>query len=354
MSGFISMLKKIGTGNNQSGKLRPTNTEIPSDTYFISPKLVLIPFPSAEIIERLENYFNTKFTNKYMIWNLSEYQHPADGFSSHTLDFIFVGYPNPPLSVIFSILNGIHGWLESDKDNISILHCQNTKGRSYMILASYLTWTHEFSNILEAFNKICMITRQTVQLLPSQTRYINYVEGIFNNIIPKSRQITIQKIILDGIPLIETEGSAVRPYIQIYKNSELVFSTYTKALPLVSYFASDFFISFDLDLTIKGDVLIRCRHLGKDSQPLTIFRIMFHTAFSSEPIIRFNREAIDGACVDDRFPQEFTVDLILSENLETDDDELLHVAHSKAKQPPESVHESDEDLDDYFKSLESK
>lgn len=305
-----------------------------------------------------------------MIWNLSEYPHPTDTFSSQTLDFIFVGYPNPPLSVIFSIFSSIQGWLKLDQDNVAIMHCQATKGRSYMIMASYLTWTNEYPSVLEAFRKLCSITQQRVELLPSQLRYMNYIQEILNSP-PQTRKITIHKVILDGIPLIEKEGTAVRPYLQIFRNSELVYNSHSKDFPPVSYYISDISIAFDMNLEIEGDILIRCRHLGKDNKPLTIFRSMFNTAFCQDLVVRFHKSELDGAFNDDRFPANFNLDILLEKNVVSEDDSLQQLIvlnriqnisvpvvdltrDEEEKKEERKKDESDDEMDDYFKKLESK
>lgn len=283
-----------------------------------------MPFPSADLVTSLQSYFTRQFNNKFMIWNFSEYPHPTEALVSQTLDFIFIGHPSPPLPVIFSIFSSIQGWLKSDPENVAIMHCQTTKGRSYMMMASFLVWTHEYSSVMDAFRKLCSITQQRIDLLPSQVRYMKYIQDLVKYQI-KSRKIRISKIILDGIPLIEQEGASVRPYLQIFRNSELVYTSYKKDAPLVSYYPSDISIVFELDLEIEGDILIRCRHLGKDNKPITILRAMIHTAFYNDLIIRLHKSDLDGPFNDDRFSGTFNMDLVLGSNLESEDDSLEQI-----------------------------
>ena len=167
----------------------------------------------------------------------------------------------------------------------------------------------------------------------------------------------------------------MRPYLQIFKGPDMIFNSISKDTPPVSYFPSDISICFDVNIEIEGDVLIRCRHLGRNNKPLTIFRIMFHTAFTKELVIRFSKDEIDGPASDDRFPQGFTTDLFLADNQEIENSELQGVSfpHKSKKEIVEKKvvrekkdrerrkegeevkgNESDEELDDYFKSLENK
>ena len=73
-----------------------------------------------------------------MVWNLSEHTYDANLFSGSVLDYVFVGYPNPPLEVIFGVCNSIKAWLDTDEENIAVLHCQATRARSFMIAACFL------------------------------------------------------------------------------------------------------------------------------------------------------------------------------------------------------------------------
>ncbi|OMJ92954.1 hypothetical protein SteCoe_4172 [Stentor coeruleus] len=317
----------------EPGIKQPDN---PPETFIVTPRLCLMPFPSPNLVESLQSYFTRQFNNKFMIWNISEYPHPTESLTSQTLDFIFVGYPSPPLSVIFSIFSSIQCWLKSDPENIAIMHCQTTKGRSYMMMASFLVWTNEYNSVMDAFRKLCSITQQRIDLLPSQVRYMKYVQELTKNQI-KSRKIRISKIILDGIPLIEQEGASVRPYLQIFQNSELVYTSYKKDTPLISYYPSDISIVFELDLEIEGDVIIRCRHLGNDNKPITILRAMIHTAFYNELIIRLHKSDLDGPFNDDRFSGTFNMDLVLASNSESEDDSLEQIVgfnHSKHNSIP--------------------
>ncbi|OMJ76684.1 hypothetical protein SteCoe_23880 [Stentor coeruleus] len=372
---FSSLLQKINPLEKKTPSEIPQvpkpEPEYQTDTFTISPRLLLMPFPTADQAPILQSYLSKHFNKKFMIWNLSEYPHPTSTFSSQTLDFIFVGYPNPPLSVIFSIFSSIQGWLKLDQDNVALIHCQATKGRSFMIISSYLTWTQEYSSVIQAFKKLCSITQQNIILLPSQLRYMNYIQEILNSP-PQTKKITIHKIILDGIPIIEQEGTAIRPYLQIFRNSELVYNSHSKDFPPVSYYKSDISIAFDMDLEIEGDVFIRCRHLGKDSKPLTIFRVMFHTAFCQDLVMRFHKSELDGACNDHRFPESFNLDVLLEKNVQSEDDSLQQLIglnrsqnnsivvelagneEDKKKEESKKEDESDDEMDDYFKHLESK
>ena len=43
------------------------NIEQPADTYFITSKIILIPFPKEELANSLSGYLNTYYNRKYMV-----------------------------------------------------------------------------------------------------------------------------------------------------------------------------------------------------------------------------------------------------------------------------------------------
>lgn len=91
----------------------------------------------------------------------------------------------------------------------------------------------------------------------------------------------------------------------------------------MSYFPSDMCISFDINIEIDGDVLIRCRHLSRTGGRVTIFRIMFHTAFIPEYNIRFNKPDLDFANQSASFADDFIVDFFYSKSQEIEEEKSL-------------------------------
>lgn len=193
---------------------------------------------------------------------------------------------------------------------------------------------------------------------------------------------------MNGIPVIEHQGSCVRPYLQIFKGAEMIYSSISTDVPALSYFQSDMSISFDVGIEAEGDVLIRCRHIGKDNKRITIFRVMFHTAFMSDIHIRFSKSELDFANTHEGFPEDFMLDLFISSSESTDveqsqqlwkhmekqkkkrrvverkenveeeeeekvDRELIDKFKDKIEDSGEGEEEED-DLDAYFQSLENK
>lgn len=344
---FGSILKKI----QKKEQIDPPKA---LELFSYSYNLVLIPFPSIEIRDLLYEHLQTNYSEDYKIWNLSEYSHDSEVFSGKCVEFLYVGYPNPHLSIFFSIFESISRWLENPQHK-AVLHCQDNQARSCMVLAGYLVWTGEEKIIMNAFRKILKKGKILVELLPSQLRYLKYIQELIDYPVPKSRKIRIKKLILDGIPIIDKQNEGFRPYIQIYKNSDLIFMSHSQSNPPEWYDQKDLSIFFDVNVEIEEDVMIRCRHLARDNSTFTVFRVMFHTAFVNSEVLRFEKKELDGAFVDSRFPEMFTLDFFLDLNEETPDRGFSEsIFKCQRVEEVKLDKESDEELEEYFRGLDNK
>jgi hypothetical protein len=195
-------------------------------TAFLSHKLLLLPIPSQSSIEELEEYIGPGFADHFMIWNLSERAYDSAFYREHVIDNVFVGHPNPPLKAIFAILKSINAWLGTDEQNIAALCCQGNRSRSLMVAACYLAWSgKEFTLPRSALQRLCISLRlnHDIVMLPSQLRYLDYVNQVINGVEPVLKRVRLDRAILNCVPRSETGW--IRPIMQIFKDSKLIYST---------------------------------------------------------------------------------------------------------------------------------
>ena len=74
--------------------------------------------------------------------------------------------------------------------------------------------------------------------------------------------------------------------------------------------ATDGQISFQLNQVVQGDILLRCRHLTARKQRVSMFRAAFHTGYAPPNVMRLTKSQLDGGCTDDRYPDDFYIDVI--------------------------------------------
>lgn len=72
-------------------------------------------------------------------------------------DNVFIGYPNPGLNQIFFIAKSIMSWLNNDQKNIAIIHCQESKGRTAVIISCLLCLMKKFHHPAEALTFFCSV-----------------------------------------------------------------------------------------------------------------------------------------------------------------------------------------------------
>ncbi|KAL7537743.1 hypothetical protein ACHAXR_008028 [Thalassiosira sp. AJA248-18] len=274
---------------------------------------------------------------RYMVWNLSEVEYDASVLDDQVLVYKFPGSPSPPLGLLLKLLMAMESWLKADERNVAVLHCLTGRGRTSTVLAAFLCWTGEagFTDVNSALEYIARCKRISVQSLtiPSQVRYVSYFANMLDGVRPSQPPMMLKRIIMSEAPKFGKrpvpptgEGSeenapgenlfGCAPYLQIFKAGNLVFTTaasvnYAQSKDDLPFCAtSDGPVSFLTEAVVQGDILLRCRHLTKSGQRLSMFRCAFHTGYIPPKVLRLTKAQLDGACGDKRFADDFFLDLI--------------------------------------------
>lgn len=138
------------------------------------------------------------------------------------------------------------------------------------------------------------------------------------------------------------------PYLQLFKAGKLVYTSAAtlhvqqsqEELPFVQVI--DGTVPFNINEIIQGDILIRCRHLTLKKKRISMFRAAFHTGYAPPNVLRLTKAQLDGACNDDRYPDNFFLDLIfekvdaetLTKHLEESGEDQVEDADNKGKGGP--------------------
>ncbi len=86
-----------------------------------------MPFPAPEKQESLARYLNSKYSQNYLIFNVSEHSYNPKPFLNQVVDYTFPGHPCLPLEAAFTLCKEFDSWLNSDPKHVAIVHCQSTK-----------------------------------------------------------------------------------------------------------------------------------------------------------------------------------------------------------------------------------
>eukprot|EP00742_Colponemidia_sp_Colp-10_P005471 GILJ01005846.1.p1 GENE.GILJ01005846.1~~GILJ01005846.1.p1 ORF type:complete len:443 (+),score=58.40 GILJ01005846.1:40-1368(+) len=337
---------------NASSKLAQSKThadvaEPPAGFLYVTDRVLAMAYPSPNRIEKYSKFLLEAHGGKFMVWNLSEKKYNTALFDGQVIEFNFPGYPAPPLDLLFKICNSIKSWLNADPDNVAVIHCQSGKGRTAVVISCFLAWAGiKFAHPVDALNHFCTLKHASEEsiLYPSHKRYLQYFASVLDGTQPSTKPVVLRRVIFNGIPQMETDGgSSCRPYLQLFKAGQLIYSSTRKEKLIRSYFASDISFSFSVETILEGDILLRCRHLARDSTRVSMFRVAFHTGFVGAGILRLSKAQLDGAHEDSKFSSDFFIDLIFTEFDEVRDADLKLAADSEPmKDDEEEEHEEGE------------
>ncbi|CAM9754893.1 unnamed protein product [Ectocarpus sp. 6 AP-2014] len=320
-------------------------------------------------IDLVAALLRSRHAGHYMVWNVSEEGYDYSLFQDQVLEFRFPGHPAPPLGMLFKMCTSIESWLLADPKNVAAVHCLTGRGRTSTVLACYLAWVGEVSAPSEALEHVASCKGVAMERLtiPSQRRYLSYFSSVMEGVRPRSEPLLLRRVIMNTIPTFGTKnggvigpgkGAAAKaeeeavaaggegedgalgccPYIQVFKGGALIFTaTYRPSEGLANTssgapgtagdgedasagegerlpwaYTSDDSISFPVDCVLQGDLLVRCRHVSPTGRRVSMFRAAFHTGYVPCGVLRLTKQQLDGACADDRFHQDFFLDLIFA------------------------------------------
>uniref|UniRef100_A0A8C5WYL4 Uncharacterized protein n=1 Tax=Laticauda laticaudata TaxID=8630 RepID=A0A8C5WYL4_LATLA len=202
------------------------------DLIYITERIISVSFPPAleeqryrSNLREVAQMLKSKHEDKYLLLNLSEKRHDIIRLNPKVQDFGWPDLHAPPLDKICSICKAMETWLNSDPQHVAVLHCKGNKGKTGVIVASYMY-----------YSKI-------------SARYIHYFSGLLSGTIKmNSNTLFLHHVLLPAIPTFES-GGGYQPFLKIYQSMQLV---YTSGI----YGTQKICITLEPALLLKGDVMV--------------------------------------------------------------------------------------------------
>ncbi|CAI8016328.1 Phosphatidylinositol 3,4,5-trisphosphate 3-phosphatase and dual-specificity protein phosphatase PTEN, partial [Geodia barretti] len=113
------------------------------DLTYIKPNIVAMGFPS----EKLEGVFRNRAQD---VVRCSERTYDPGRFHQRVANYPFDDHQAPPFELIRPFCDDMDLWLKDDDRNVAVVHCKAGKGRTGVMICSYLLHDRLFDTSKEA------------------------------------------------------------------------------------------------------------------------------------------------------------------------------------------------------------
>ncbi|KAH3732865.1 phosphatidylinositol-3,4,5-trisphosphate 3-phosphatase [Pelomyxa schiedti] len=326
-------------------KVRYADETYNLDLTYITDRVIAMSFPADGVASTWRNFIDdvaaflaTKHgSSHYYVFNLSEKEYDETKFGNKVHSWCrFPDHHPPPLPLLLQILYHMHLWLSADPVNVVAVHCQAGKGRTGTVIASYLLYSGLVSTAEDALNMFAH--KRTVShhgvTYPSQRRYVSYVAALLHHhhhhcaavaaeMPPPAPPLHMQPLLFNKMKFscvpkfsLGFGANGFRPVVSIFdsKTMALLFNSATNSgVEPITYEVSDNPFEIDINCIVWGDVLVRIDHVNYMIKPELVCRISFHVGFLFDNTIILDRDNIDMAHDDSRFPPHFSIEFTLQD-----------------------------------------
>ncbi|XP_011309991.1 cyclin-G-associated kinase [Fopius arisanus] len=286
------------------------------DASYLTSRILVMPYPADGIesayrtnhVEDVRAYIQSRHPApaKIQLYNLSRGRPNVTRLPGKHIDCNFA-YATPDanaplLSALYQICQDIYRYLDADFNHIVVLYCTDGCRASATVACALLLYCGVLATPAEAVNLFTTRRCQPPILQPSELKTINYMSALHSGVHPHTRPLALRSILLQPIPLFTRARDGCRPYVEIYSNGALVYSTKRSEYEEMKL--------FDMmegkaclilgDATVRGDVTIIVFHarqqLGRVIG-IKIAGLYFHTGYVpvNASTLDFERKDLDDA-----------------------------------------------------------
>eukprot|EP00002_Diphylleia_rotans_P040297 TRINITY_DN9514_c0_g1_i1.p1 TRINITY_DN9514_c0_g1~~TRINITY_DN9514_c0_g1_i1.p1 ORF type:complete len:663 (+),score=126.74 TRINITY_DN9514_c0_g1_i1:65-2053(+) len=302
MSMFFNYVRKAVSRDRR----RYRDGEFDLDLSYVTSRLVAMGFPGSGIegayrnnIDVVSRFLNEKHGPNYMVFNLADRKYDYAKFNYQVVDCGFWDHHPPPLSMLFEICHRMHSWLNADPEHVVVVHCVAGKGRTGLVISSYLLYARVSESIWQGLFHFAVQRSETEEgvSMPSQIRYAYlFSEVMSGGLQIHPRPMILKEIVLCGefMPRIERDG--FRPLLHVYSGRKLVHSSEWEHSEPPLCTSSVPYQRFTLPCRslVFGDITIHMYHSQVGPLPVPfrrsntlVFRASLHTSFLEQSAVQF-------------------------------------------------------------------
>jgi hypothetical protein len=114
------------------------------------------------------------------------------------------------------------------------------------------------------------------------------------------------------VPHISRFSKMVNEFFKPFRKSTFTYLILFSKFP-ESFTESDQCVIFNVGQRVENDILIRFRHFQSNQKRVSMFRASVHTSFIVDSVLRLTKLELDGALGNDKYPNDFFIDLIFTD-----------------------------------------
>lgn len=163
---------------------------------------------------------------------------------------------------------------------------QDGQRTSSTVACALLLYSGAFSTVDEVISLLTTRRCQPPDLHPSELRIVSYIGNITRGIAPHSRPLVLRSLLIQPVPLFTRAKDGCRPYIDVYSNGSLVFSSKRPEYEEMKLFSvNEGRVCIVLsNATVLGDVSVMIYHARQQLGRVIGIKIAsfyFHTGYVS-------------------------------------------------------------------------
>ena len=290
---------------------------------FVTPTLMSLGKFSED---RTEDLMNLLQGQPFALWNLSGRsfsESTKERLGNQVLDapWLIPGQFSqvPSIDCIFNLCYSMKTWLDLHNDHVAVIHCQNGRTRSGILIACFLKYITAFETTSHAFDFFCSSRAQAdikACLAPSYRILFENMDRIVDmHSRPQNRPIHLKTLAVSGLPVDEI------PCVEVWDLTGQVYISHqnfkVKNISDNSWSAEYGDGIFRIAADIMGDFSVMVRfggaHATKRDKTTIIFKYHNHTGLLAPEVVELRKQNVD---VNPEYEESldvelFTVQLIL-------------------------------------------
>ncbi|XP_051171936.1 cyclin-G-associated kinase [Leptopilina boulardi] len=284
------------------------------DASYLTSRIMVMPYPAdgiesayrANHVEDVRAFLQARHPPpaKIQLYNLSRGRPNVSRLQGRHIDCSFayasVDSNAPLLSAIYQICQDIYRYLDADFNHVVVLYCTDGFRASATVACALLLYSGTFTTSDEAISLFTTRRCQPPQLQPSELRIVKYMGNLSVGKLPHSKPLVLRSLLIQPVPLFTRAKDGCRPYVEIYSNGALVFSTKRaeyEEMKLFSLMEGKVCLILG-EATVRGDITIVVYHARQQLGRIIGIKMAamhFHTGYVplTESTLIFEKQDLD-------------------------------------------------------------